>query len=403
MKKILASIVIFVSLINFIPGEPNAPEAINITDVNNKVYQVSSFTINEKGTCFLLTPTGEIQKPLSDIVEIELPQQKKPDKNQYEFTLNNNDIIRADLKEGLKNGLIIKSPSLGKIQLKFDHLLMIKSLATIPAPKLSPETKEEDMVYLFNGDKDKGTIMGINTETLTIKSSLYDKEKVYPMRDISGITFCQITKPPQEPEGPVGILICQNGSRLTGKIQKLQDKVLYFDSPYGTPYQLAQDMIAHIYFKNARCVYLSDLEPTQVKEYNSVSAQPPGTTPFLWPYQKDKSVVKGEIISLQGKRYYKGLGIHANCELTYKLDSLYKRFFSMIGLDDESGKGGSVKFAVYLDKRKAYESELIKWGDKPKKVDLNVENAQELRLVVTDGGDWLILDRAAWAGARLIK
>ena len=78
-------------------------------------------------------------------------------------------------------------------------------------------------------------------------------------------------------------------------------------------------------------------------------------------------------------------------------------------MTDESAKGendelsGSVKFIVYVDGRKTFESEVFKKGSPPKDISLDIRNAKEIKLTVNDAGDGYISDRAAWALARVIR
>ena len=62
---------------------------------------------------------------------------------------------------------------------------------------------------------------------------------------------------------------------------------------------------------------------------------------------KDKSIEKNALI-LDGKKYEKGIGTHANSEIVYKLDGKYSRFLSDIGVDDESIKM-EVLYLKYLE------------------------------------------------------
>ncbi len=47
--------------------------------------------------------------------------------------------------------------------------------------------------------------------------------------------------------------------------------------------------------------------------------------------------------------YARGLGTHAYSEVTYNLLSQYSEFLSDVGVDDDTGDGGSIVFQVYAD------------------------------------------------------
>ncbi|UOQ73010.1 PQQ-dependent sugar dehydrogenase [Hymenobacter cellulosilyticus] len=107
-------------------------------------------------------------------------------------------------------------------------------------------------------------------------------------------------------------------------------------------------------------------------------------------------------ISLGGVTYAKGLGVHAASEIVYALGGSYSRFLSDMGVDDEVGNNGSVKFQVYLDGVLTYESGVLTGSSATGRLDLNVSGSSELRLVVTNGGNDNGYDHADWAGARLL-
>ena len=144
----------------------------------------------------------------------------------------------------------------------------------------------------------------------------------------------------------------------------------------------------------------------------------PGTTVYLsdltataatngWgAIEKDKSngeqgATDGNTLTLNGVTYAKGLGVHASSDTTYALGGNYTRFISDIGVDDEVGSNGSVIFQVLADGVQIYTSRAMNGSSATKTVDVDVTGKQNLRLVVTDGGNGNGYDHADWANARL--
>jgi hypothetical protein len=111
----------------------------------------------------------------------------------------------------------------------------------------------------------------------------------------------------------------------------------------------------------------------------------------------------GRPIALKGVSYAKGLGVHADSDLSYQLGGNYATFVSDIGIDDETGRKGSVVFQVWADGVKLYDSGLITRSSETKSISVGITGKQVLRLVVTNGGDDINDDHADWAGARLIS
>lgn len=72
-----------------------------------------------------------------------------------------------------------------------------------------------------------------------------------------------------------------------------------------------------------------------------------------------------------------------------------------MGIDEEVGDRGSVTFEVYVDGAKAYDSGVVTGADAARPVSVDVTGKQELRLVVTNGGDNIDYDHADWADAKV--
>jgi hypothetical protein len=109
----------------------------------------------------------------------------------------------------------------------------------------------------------------------------------------------------------------------------------------------------------------------------------------------------GGVITLNGVTYNKGLGVHAASEITYTLGGTYSTFTSDVGVDDEVGSNGSVTFEVWADGVRLFDSGLMTGSSPTQSVSVNVAGRQELKLVVTTGGDNFYYDHADWAGAYL--
>lgn len=143
--------------------------------------------------------------------------------------------------------------------------------------------------------------------------------------------------------------------------------------------------------------YLSNLEPCSA-------------TNGWGPYEKDKSNGEynpndGNPITINGVTYAKGLGVHANSSITYNLNNNFGRFIADLGIDDEIGNinctGGTVRFEVYKNNVLAYQSGIITNSSNVIKLNLDVRNTNQLKIVVSDAGDGFCADHADWAGARL--
>ncbi len=116
---------------------------------------------------------------------------------------------------------------------------------------------------------------------------------------------------------------------------------------------------------------------------------------------KDQSVNNnGTPINLAGKAYAKGIGTHAISDIRYNLGGKYSKFVSYVNL--QYGAGGTVTYQVWADGTKLFDSGPLGGLSYTKAVNVDVTGKKELKLIVTDGGDGINGDWAAWADARLI-
>lgn len=141
-------------------------------------------------------------------------------------------------------------------------------------------------------------------------------------------------------------------------------------------------------FNRSQPVYLSDLEPASVYQQ--------------WGKLKRDRSVDGNHLTVNGYKYAKGLGTHANSEIVYKLDGRFKFLEGSIGLDDEQRRSNKISFLIYADSRLIFESGIIGGWQNPRYFYLPVAEAAELKLVVNDGGDGINYDHADWLGVKLL-
>lgn len=110
----------------------------------------------------------------------------------------------------------------------------------------------------------------------------------------------------------------------------------------------------------------------------------------------------GAPLKIGDHAYPRGLGHHANGEITVDLDGRFLSFDAEAGVQNQGGNtAASVVFQVYVDGRKAFDSGVVRESDAPRTISVSTKGAGELRLVVTDAGDGIACDCANWAMARL--
>ncbi|MYL60486.1 beta-galactosidase, partial [Virgibacillus halodenitrificans] len=80
----------------------------------------------------------------------------------------------------------------------------------------------------------------------------------------------------------------------------------------------------------------------------------------------------------------------------------YEKFQSYVGLDREANNTGTINFQVFADGEKLFESGVMRRDTPAKLVDVDITGKEQLKLVVTDGGDNNGNDHADWADAKFM-
>jgi alpha-galactosidase len=110
-------------------------------------------------------------------------------------------------------------------------------------------------------------------------------------------------------------------------------------------------------------------------------------------------------IQIGADKYKKGIGMHANGNAVFNLRKPFVKFVAHVGIDnnsDTAGGKGSAAFAVKVDGKQMTSTPVCKGGDAALAVEVPLENAKQIELVVSDGGDGIAYDQADWGDAALI-
>ena len=109
----------------------------------------------------------------------------------------------------------------------------------------------------------------------------------------------------------------------------------------------------------------------------------------------------GEKLHMNGVIYEKGLGVHANSHITFNTNKKYSRFYAEVGIDEEVGNNGKVRFQVYTDGSKVYDSGAMDPFSATGIVDIDLNDCNKIDLKVLDEGDGRA-DHADWANSYFI-
>ncbi|MCE5267358.1 MAG: NPCBM/NEW2 domain-containing protein [Planctomycetaceae bacterium] len=312
-----------------------------------------------------------------------------------------------------------------------------------------------DCIILLNGDELTGLLTGIADETvrlrthaepIEIKTDRITAISFNPSLRISNTKPRSLAAPGDETAAATadrGLMRAWaglgDGSRLLATRLIIDDDRMTITAA-GQSFVASRRDLVFLQPLGGRVVYLSDLKPIEYQQ-----------TPFValaWPYRTDRNVT-GSHLRAGGRLYLKGLGVHSAARLVYKVSprplgksapvtaaeiqssagplvgqgpgvraapasprplgegqgvralGAARRFDALVAIDDSTAGGGSVRFRVLVDGREKFTSPIVRGGDPPVPVSVDITGAKRLELVVDYADSADVLDHADWLDARI--
>lgn len=195
-----------------------------------------------------------------------------------------------------------------------------------------------------------------------------------------------------EKAAPVTVRLAA-GRMLAGRIVTASPAELLLDVGALGRLRLPWAKIRQVLIRSERVVHLSELEPESV-EHRTLF----GTS---WPVRRDRNVTGGPML-LAGRRFDRGVGVHAYTAMTYDLQGRFEQFTAVIGIDDSVAPHGRAIFRVLCDGRTVFESEPIVPGQS-RTVRIDLTGVSRLTLICDPGDDLDFSDHGNWCAARLLR
>lgn len=105
----------------------------------------------------------------------------------------------------------------------------------------------------------------------------------------------------------------------------------------------------------------------------------------------------GNPMSIRGAKFDRGVGVHADSEFQVYAGGKCARLTATVGVDDETGGSGSVRFEVLADGRPVYQSPVLTGQSAAVPITADTSGATVVTFRVTDAGDGNPHDHADWA------
>jgi hypothetical protein len=268
-------------------------------------------------------------------------------------------------------------------------------LAPVRAEVLAPI--ESDTLWLVEGDRLTGEVKSCNGAEVEFLSA-GETVKIAAERVIA----LALTGERKTPAGDGGWLGLSDGTLLRTSSLALEAKEV--SGAFLGEQVFKAPLTAVVFWQpiGGRVQYLSDFTPIDFRHAPYFQLQR--------PFARDANL-QGEALSVQGRRYLKGLAMPSAARLTYKLDGQTATFQALVGIDDsalsdEAPTGGSVVFQVYAVRdgkpERLYDSGIMRSGEALRRVSVDVSGAGGLALVVDYGEFGDQRDAAVWLDARLV-
>ena len=249
----------------------------------------------------------------------------------------------------------------------------------------------EDRLYVIIEKKVQsiaGSFLGLTDKG--VKFEYAKQERVVELDRVFGVILARIGKPPKL----IGKtqLHLTDGSLLWADIDAMKSGIAKITPVGGKQIPLPWATVMRADVRSDRLVFLSDTEPTKVFE-RSIA--------YVGKWQKNRSV-RGRQLTLRGKVYEKGFGVHAVTRLTFNTDSNYPIFAATIGIDDETKGKGDCEFVILGDGKEIFRKR-IKGSDPAHAVRVDLSKYKQFVLAVERGEDLDFADHGNWCDARLIR
>jgi hypothetical protein len=382
-----------------------APD-VDVQDFQGNEYDGTLKSLTQEEVRF----AEEDLKPLktSDVLSVQFanPKRVRGITASKIFLLNGNMFLAQSMKsEG--DAATVTSPCIGEQQISMKSIKSIlygriDDYVAKTWDDLSTREIRGDMLILRKGntlDFLTGVIGDITPETIQFLTSGQQipvkKEKVF------GIIFYRKDAISSK-VSPVRLEF-STGETASVDAISVEGQNMSITWPDGKVQKMNADVLKSIDYSRGKLVYVSDLKPVNV-EYVARPV-PGGSSVFntMFHMRKDQHIY-GESLRLGSKAFKKGLCLHPDTIVTYRLAQQYQRLNCQAGIDAFIGNvHGQAQLVIKGDDKILLDTE-VKGNGPMIPVDLDVSQVRELVIEVKCGPDGHDMgDNVILGGLRLIK
>jgi hypothetical protein len=380
------------SLIAVTPSHSGQAAELRVQDAAPRDAKLISLDADK--VCEFETSEGLQSVPLDTLISWGTP----PDEQAGPIMmLNDGGQLVADLARVDRGHLDLLAPTAGNLRLPLE---VVRGIVLEPSfdartrdaqiDAILAATGETDTLVLENKDVLQGTLQGYQNEQFQLESAV--GEVSIPRAKVASVILdpSLVTAPADEPRLHVGL---QDSSRLVCRNLLVEGDQAQLQLLSGETFTARTEQVVFLQPIGDRVAYLETLKPASYRHVPYLATE--------WPYAANRSTAGG-LLRSQGRLYLHGVGMHSASRLTFSLDGSMRRFAADLAIDESAGTGGSVVFRVFVGNEQRFASDVIRGGQTPVPIEVDIADAKSLSLVVdfADRGDEL--DHAAWLNARLL-
>lgn len=255
--------------------------------------------------------------------------------------------------------------------------------------------REGDVIVLKNGDRLSGKIIVLDGQKgLTVMSA--GRLEMIPLERVAQVAFDPEFLARPRPKSLYADVVLAGGTRLVATGLKTEPgSQLTATSLLGQRFSFAASHLAAVRMRQGKTTYLDERKP---KSFTM--------TPFLdvaWPLSTGRSLFDRPL-KLGGDFHPLGLAMHSQSKATYDVLPGENAFEAWVGVDPDAGAQAAVNIDVQLDGKSVPGiARLLKAGDEPAFLRVDLHGAKTLTLVTDFGPRGELHGHAIWADARMLK
>jgi hypothetical protein len=259
--------------------------------------------------------------------------------------------------------------------------------------------RKRDVIQSRNGDLALGTFTGIDVAKSQLRLQVDGKDRELPLSKVAAVGFNPDLARARRPKGPFYRLTLADGTRLSAASVTFDGRSWTAETLFKESIKVPADRLVSVDLEQGKTAYLSGLRPAKY-QYQSFDGED-------FPWAADRCVT-GQVMRLKTpdgeSTFDRGVGLHAECTVTYTLGGKFRRLEALAGLDARSGVRGDAILAILVDGKSI---ELPRAGrlthsGGPLPIQIDLTGAKDLTIAVRKGNGGIVQDHVNLAEARLV-